>query len=137
MILGICIRIVIQRKDLERNITIFVSTPYMDEASLCDKMAFIALGKILKIDTPANIVESFPSKIYHAEGCDMFALLKILRSFAEVKSAYSFGDKCHFVLNDGADIKMLESLIAQTDCRNSIITKARPTLEDCFMLLKV
>lgn len=121
----------------ERNITIFVSTPYMDEASLCDKMAFIALGKILKIDTPANIVESFPSEIYHAEGCDMFALLKILRSFSEVKSAYSFGDKCHFVLNDGADIKILESQIAQTDCHNSTITKARPTLEDCFMLLKV
>lgn len=121
----------------DRNITIFVSTPYMDEASLCDKMAFIASGKILKIDTPANIVESFPSRIYHAEGGDMFALLKILRGFAEVKSAYSFGDKCHFVLNDGADVKTLESQIAQTDCRNSSISQARPTLEDCFMLLKV
>lgn len=120
----------------DKNITIFVSTPYMDEASLCDKTAFIASGKILKIDSPANIVKSFSSKIYHAEGADMFALLKILRGFSEIKSAYSFGDKCHFVLRGCGDIKKLECEIAKTVCRDSKIVEAIPTLEDCFMLLQ-
>ena len=43
----------------KQGITIMVSTPYMDEANLCDRIAFIQTGKILSVDTPQNIVQKF------------------------------------------------------------------------------
>jgi len=47
-----------------QGITILVSTPYMDEANLCDRIAFLQGGKILSIDTPSNITDQFPWQLF-------------------------------------------------------------------------
>src|SRR5436853_3610962 len=62
----------------QQNITIVVSTPYMDEASLCDRIALIQNGKILSINTPEEIVKSFPNKLYKIKADNMYCLLKDL-----------------------------------------------------------
>ena len=113
-------------------ISVLVSTPYMDEAARCDKIAFIANGKILKTDSPQGIIDSFPRKIYHASGGKMFELLKKLRESGLAESAYSFGDNCHIVLKDGANPGELKRSLGNA-WENLAITEAPATLEDCFM----
>lgn len=60
-------------------ITIVVATPYMDEATLCDRVALMQNGKILKIDTPQNICNSFPEDLYEVKTENIPALIKILK----------------------------------------------------------
>ena len=63
----------LKRLKAER-ITIVVSTPYMDEATLCDRIALIQNGKILSIDTPDKIVESYPDELYAIKADNMYRL---------------------------------------------------------------
>src|SRR5882757_8589065 len=48
----------------QQGITILVSTPYMDEATLCDRIALLQSGKILSVDTPGNVIQAYPGKLY-------------------------------------------------------------------------
>jgi len=84
----------------EQGISILVSTPYMDEAKICDRIALIQNGNILEIDTPQNIVDRFDKNLYAVRSDNMFELLKDLRSFPETESCFAFGDKHHLVLKD-------------------------------------
>lgn len=79
-------------------ITIIVSTPYMDEANLCDKVALIQAGKILQIDTPKQIVENFEKPIYAVKSLNMIPLLKRLEQDAAIEHAYPFGEFHHIVM---------------------------------------
>ena len=83
-----------------QDITILVSTPYMDEAKLCDRIALLQNGKILEIDKPQNIVDRFEKNLYAVRSDNMFKLLTDLRSFPKTESCFAFGDKHHLVLND-------------------------------------
>lgn len=118
----------------QSGMTVFVSTPYMDEAARCDKIAFIANGKILKNDSPKNIISAFPQKIYRATSSDMFGLLADARASGLAESAYSFGDCCHIVLKDGADIAKLRARL-RTASGDVSISETSAGLEDCFMEL--
>ena len=59
----------------QKGITILVSTPYMDEAELCDRIALIQDGKILEIDTPESIVKHYPNPIYNVRSSNMYQLI--------------------------------------------------------------
>src|SRR5258706_2681963 len=76
----------------QQDITILVSTPYMDEAGLCDRIALIQAGKILSIDKPGNIVQAYPEKLYGIRSASMYNLLHDLRSYANTLSCYAFGE---------------------------------------------
>lgn len=115
-------------------ISVLVSTPYMDEAARCDRIAFISSGKILKTDSPQNIVAAFPKKIFRASGGKMFELLKALRGSGLAESAYSFGDSCHIVPKGGAGVEDLKKCF-QSSAGNFSVAEASATLEDCFMEL--
>jgi ABC-type multidrug transport system ATPase subunit len=108
------------RKLKEQNITILVSTPYMDEAALCDRIAFIHQGKILTVNMPEKIVAEFPQKLYAVSAEDPYKTLLQLRADAAVRSAYIFGDSIHVTLNGES---------------NSSLKEIVPTIEDCFMEL--
>jgi ABC-type multidrug transport system ATPase subunit len=113
------------KKLKEQGITILVSTPYMDEATLCDRVALIQKGEIFKIDTPKRISESFPHKLYTIQSDDNYDLLLQLRQNPAVHSAYSFGDELHVIFND------------ELAMNNEQYKEIQPTIEDCFMdLLK-
>src|SRR5260221_2671046 len=64
-----------------QNITIIVSTPYMDEANLCDRIALIQSGRILSIDTPANVIKAYPDNLYAIKADNMFHLLKNIATY--------------------------------------------------------
>ena len=118
----------------EQGISILVSTPYMDEAKLCDRIALIQNGKILEIDTTQNIVDRFDSNLYAVHSDNMFELLTDLRSFPETESCFAFGDKHHLVLkNDNIDLNELKTYLQSQS--NLEINKIEPGIEDCFMRL--
>ena len=118
----------------EQGISILVSTPYMDEAKLCDRIALIQNGKILEIDTPHNIVNRFANNLYAVRSENMYELLTDLRSFPKTKSCFAFGDKHHLVLNDdNFDLNELKTYLQNQT--NLEIIKIEPGIEDCFMSL--
>jgi len=121
----------------EQGISILVSTPYMDEAKLCDRIALIQNSKILEINTPQNIVDRFENNLYAVRSDNMFELLKDLRGFPKTKSCFAFGDKHHLVLNDNNfDLDELKTYLQNQN--NLEIKKIEPGIEDCFMrLMKV
>jgi len=111
----------------QQGITILVSTPYMDEASLCDRIAFIQEGKILTIDPPEKIIADFPHKVFAVEADNNYEILKQLRQSENVRSVFSFGDSLHVVFKD---ISKMEN-----EQINAQLKEIKPTIEDCFMAL--
>ncbi len=111
----------------QQGITILVSTPYMDEASLCDRIAFIQEGKILTIDPPEKIIADFPHKVFAVEADNNYEILKQLRQSENVRSVFSFGDSLHVVFKD---ISKMEN-----EQINAELKEIAPTIEDCFMAL--
>ena len=80
----------------QKDITILVSTPYMDEAELCDRVALIQDGKILEIDTPEAIVKHYPKSIYNVRANNMYKLITDLKSYEFNHSVYPFGEFVHY-----------------------------------------
>ena len=120
----------------QQGITILVSTPYMDEASLCDRIALIQNGQFLKIDTPENIVSQFADKLWAAKSDNMHKLLEDLREKLQVKSAFAFGDSVHVtVSSEQLSVSSLTDYLTGLGHKNVEIQTIEPTIEDCFMEL--
>lgn len=124
------------KKLKQQGITILVSTPYMDEASLCDRIALIQNGQFLKIDTPENIVNQFSDKLWAAKSANMHKLLEDLRENKQIKSAFAFGDSVHLtVTSEQLTVNSLKEILEKTGHKNVEIQIIEPTIEDCFMEL--
>ena len=117
----------------EQGITILVSTPYMDEATLCDRIALMREGDFLTIDTPRGIVEKFNRPLYAASSDNMSLLLSDLRRIPDVKSCYAFGDVHHVVLTHNDRISTLEKVLQENGHSGVDIHPITATVEDCFM----
>lgn len=116
----------------QQGITILVSTPYMDEASLCEKIALIQDGTILSVNSPNLIVNDFPDALFAIQAENMSALLKDLRKNEAIKSAYSFGDFHHITFEE-IDPKI--SNWQKTLPFETTIKPIEPSIEDCFINL--
>ena len=77
-------------------LTILVSTPYMDEADRCDRVALVQKGRILAIDVPAAIGARHPWTLVAVSGRDRFGMIQALRRFPSAASVYPFGDTLHY-----------------------------------------
>lgn len=128
----------ILKKLKQEGITILVSTPYMDEASLCDRIALINNGKILKIDTPENITGQFGKTLWTVQSRNMHTLLSDLREYPAVGSCFAFGDTHHVTIDDEQlTIDNLKMYLSERGHSDIVIRPAGATIEDCFMdLLK-
>ncbi|MGC4022914.1 MAG: ABC transporter ATP-binding protein [Cyclobacteriaceae bacterium] len=120
-----------------QGISIVVSTPYMDEATLCDRIALIQHGNILSIDTPQKIVKSFPNQLYALKAKEIYRLLKDINEYEYSSSCYPFGEYLHLVLKkENGEGELLDYL----KTRNHSDVELKPieaTIEDCFIgLLK-
>lgn len=121
----------------QKGITILVSTPYMDEASRCDRIALLREGECLRIDTPDAIRTSFKKYLLAVSGDSMYSLLGDLRTFPETESCYAFGDSHHLTLKkaDEQTIRSLKDFIEKKGHTHVEIQPIKPTIEDCFMAL--
>ncbi len=119
-----------------KGITVLVSTPYMDEAALCDRIALIQEGEILVVDTPENIVANHKYALYKIAAKSTYKLIGDLKNFEGKKSVYAFGEFIHYTHsnNDFSEEKLSEYLNEKghEDIR---IGKAKAGIEDVFMAL--
>lgn len=118
----------------KEGITIIVSTPYMDEASLCDRIALISEGEFLEVDTPKNIIARFSKKLWAIRGKEMYRLLLDLRSNPAVTSAFTFGEAHHVTLEGDSEAD-LEHYLTQLGHTELAIHEIEPTIEDCYLQL--
>jgi ABC-type multidrug transport system ATPase subunit len=110
----------------KQNITIMVSTPYMDEASLCDRIALIQSGKIMSVNTPEKIVSDYPFILYEAKAENNYHLLEKLKTQDNVRLCYISGEYLHLVFKDDD---------THIDFPHKELKKVEPTVEDCFIQL--
>lgn len=117
----------------ERGITILVSTPYMDEASRCDRIALCNEGRILGIDTPHDIVRGFDNRLYGISAKNMFTLLERARAMEGVVECYPFGQRHHLVADDSFSVEQFTRQLS--DIEGLEIASVEPTIEDMFIKL--
>lgn len=118
-------------------LSIVVSTPYMDEAVQCDRIALIQEGQFLTIDTPDNIIKAYTQTLWAVRSDKMHRLLTDLRGIKGVKTAFAFGENHHATIDPS--VLTIDSLREQLDAlghRNIVIEAVEPTIEDCFMNLQ-
>lgn len=119
----------------KQGITILVSTPYMDEAALCDKVALIQNGRILSIDTPIRVVNNFSNPLWAAKSSQMLHLLNDLLRLDVVQDAYPFGEFHHVVMKNESGIEKLKQFIDGRQNENAVLQEVKPDIEDCFIAL--
>lgn len=117
----------------QRGITILVSTPYMDEASLCDRIALCNEGRLLGLDSPHQLVASFQSPLWAIRAKNMYALLEVARRFEGVTECYPFGEFHHLVVTDAFDAEKFARQMNR--CDDFVMCEAHPTIEDLFIKL--
>jgi len=120
----------------EQGITILVSTPYMDEAGLCDRVGLIQNGRILSIDTPKAILNNFPKKLLSVRSTNTYQLLQDLRENKNLHSVYPFGSKIHVTGKEGGlDASQIKEFLIERNHEKIEINDITPTIEDCFIEL--
>jgi len=116
-------------------ITMLVSTPYMDEASLCDRVALIQGGSILSINTPDGVISSFKNPLLAVRSSNMLKLLNDLNEFPRVENAYPFGQYHHAVMDPGYRAEELEVFLKGKGNTELEVREVKPDIEDCFIAL--
>jgi len=117
-----------------QGITIIVSTPYMDEAILCDRVALIQKGNILSINTPQNIIKLFGSKLFAIKSSDMYKLLLVLQDWGNTDMAYLSGQYIHITLKND-DASQLLNYLENNNFKDLEINSITPNIEDVFIKL--
>jgi ABC-2 type transport system ATP-binding protein len=120
----------------KQGISILVSTPYMDEAAMCDRVALIQSGRIMSIDTPGNIIKEFKKPMWAVRSDEMYRLLNDLKNYPNTESCNSFGEYHHLVLkNDDTGEHQILNYLLEHQHKNISIEATQPNIEDRFMQL--
>ncbi|SDW00547.1 ABC transporter ATP-binding protein [Aequorivita viscosa] len=120
----------------KKEITILVSTPYMDEAALCDRIALIQDGEILEIDAPEAIVKKFPKTIYNVGANNMYKLIQTLQNYEHLYSVFPFGEFVHYTdKRDSIETADLKLYLENEGLTDISIGVTQPNIEDVFMEL--
>lgn len=125
------------RKLRKYNITIVVSTPYMDEAMRCDRVALIQEGRVLLIDSPDKIKDGFSGKLFRIKASGKYNLLTALRKFPGIGTAYPFGDSVHVTFPGNTIDDSLIGFLKSEGIENVIIAESAAEIEDRFLELMV
>lgn len=121
----------------EQGITILVSTPYMDEANLCDRIALIQNGEIFSIDKPEELIQKYPGELYKVTAENTFKLLSDLRNYDQTLSCFAFGDSLHLAFRaEGSEqLGKAGEYLKNKGHQGFQISAMTPTIEDCFIRL--
>lgn len=126
----------------EKGITMLVSTPYMDEAKLCDRIALIQNGEIMSIETPEKTISNFPNLLLEVKAEERRGLLNALRGYKDAENSYAFGEYAHVILatdKKESHVKAyqddLKKYLTAKNFENIVVNAIEPTVEDCFIRL--
>ena len=123
-------------------ITILVSTPYMDEARRCDRIALMQKGSLLSVDEPDGIIRNFPGELYGVQATNTHRLLTETRAYPGTATCFAFGDALHVTFKDsegqGASNGAANGLppyLRSQGVEDARLEKITPGIEDCFIHL--
>lgn len=118
----------------QKGITILVSTPYMDEAALCDRIALMQKGRILKIDAPDTIISNYEKVIYDVKSNKTHQLIIDLKNYPTQYSVFAFGEYIHYIdLNPNFNPQDLQLYLKELKHLEIVVKVASTTIEDVFM----
>lgn len=118
-----------------RGITIVVSTPYMDEAGLCDRVALMQQGRVLQVNSPEGIVAGYDKPLWAVQATQVPRLLADLRAAEWCHTAFPFGDSVHLATIRHIEKATLQDFLLQRGHEEVHVEAAQPGIEDCFMEL--
>jgi len=117
-----------------RGITMLVSTPYMDEAGLCDRIALMQSGEILKVNTPGEIQQSFPKQLFAISTSNIYTLIKDLKDYENSKTVHPFGMAIHYTdKREKIDPLEIENYLKSRQHEDVMVKPIEANIEDCFM----
>ena len=125
----------ILRSIKQQGISVMVSTPYMDEATLCDRIALMQDGRIMRMDTPKNIIRDFNGHLVTLQTPDIFQLLKVMGKYAAHCTFYPYGENLHVIFYEPLEkaIPEFEAFLQQNNINHGEIKHIEPNIEDCFI----
>lgn len=121
----------------KRGLTILVSTPYMDEASQCDRIALMQTGNILAIDTPEGVENRFKKPLFAVRANDTYQLIQDLRQAPFTITCYAFGEFLHLTTQDGVSMATINEYLIEKQHSNVVIKPIEAGIEDSFMSLMI
>jgi ABC-type multidrug transport system ATPase subunit len=121
-------------------LTIVVSTPYMDEAMRCDRVALMQTGRVLEVDPPGTISERFPLPLFAISGSNRYRMLQTLRGFAHAQSVFPFGETLHYAdarvaADREAIARELAAFLLENGYADAAVRPIAAGIEDSFMHL--
>ncbi|MHB9054994.1 MAG: ABC transporter ATP-binding protein [Paludibacteraceae bacterium] len=119
------------RKLKSEDIAILASTPYMDEALQCDRIGLMKNGKIMTINTPDDLINSFEKPLYSVYADNTPKLVKTLEAYPHKDNSYAFGDNAHIIMTGGVDD--LRKFLTEKGLKDVEIKPTKATVEDCFI----
>ena len=125
----------ILRSIKQQGISVMVSTPYMDEATLCDRIALMQDGQIIRMDTPKNIIRDFNGHLVTLQTPDIFQLLKVMEQYTSHCTFYPYGENLHVIFYEPLEkaIPEFEVFLQQNNITHGEIKQIEPNIEDCFI----
>ena len=125
----------ILRSIKQQGISVMVSTPYMDEATLCDRIALMQDGQIMRMDTPKNIIRDFNGHLVTLQTPDIFQLLKVMEHYTAHCTFYPYGENLHVIFYEPLEkvIPEFEAFLQQNNITHGEIEQIEPNIEDCFI----
>ncbi|MEP6595366.1 MAG: ABC transporter ATP-binding protein, partial [Ginsengibacter sp.] len=123
------------KKLKQQGITILVSTPYMDEAARCDRVALMQSGNMMSIDTPGGIIKKFGKELFAVRASNMIRLLNDLKNFKDATDVYPFGSYHHVVMRHEHKKELLRNYLSKFPDHDLEIKPIQPDIEDCFIAL--
>lgn len=121
----------------DKGITILVSTPYMDEASMCERVALIQEGRIMDVASPEEIIRKFDKELLAIRTNKMYQLIGDLRQMEQTHSAFPFGDFVHLATREKIDETSLRQYLRDKGHTSIQMKPIEPNIEDCFMDLMI
>lgn len=116
-------------------LTTIVSTPYMDEAEKCDRIALIQDGRLMQVDTPQSIRNTYEHILYEISGGDVYKLVKEISQWDEIVDAYAYGQFVHGVSASRLNEQNILSKLNRKDVQELRVRRIAPSIEDCFIQL--
>ena len=119
----------------KQGITVVVSTPYMDEATLCDRIALLQEGEFIRMDTPANIISTFKGELVTLRTDNIFKLLRKMGESPLNCTFYPYGENLHVIFYEPIDtiLPQFEEFLRQNNILYDKLMQIPPTIEDCFI----
>lgn len=121
----------------KRGLTILVSTPYMDEASQCDRIALMQTGHVLAIDTPDGIEHRFKKPLFAVRANDTYQLIQDLRQAPFTITCYAFGEFLHLTTQDRVSADTINQYLTEKQHGNVFVKPIKARIEDSFMALMI